>query len=195
MRPFRIIGPVLLVIALACAIGLGWNLRPNKYEGWVETSGTVVSHTYHRDYDRRDRSSDETWGVVVRFSDEAGVEHQVESATRSNNPKPVGDTVDVRYPPGQPEQAKIGMDAWFWVMFLGIWTLVLSILGIAFTVAGRATRRMAPAVEGRAGAKIEDANEPTFEDTREPTFEEPPFDEFRPGAGDTPEDGWPRRPG
>lgn len=197
MKPFNRLGPIFLVLALACAIGLGWNLRPNKYEGWIETTGTVVNHTHHRDYDR-DRGSDETWGIVVRFPDEAGVEHEAESRTRSSHPKPIGATVDVRYPPGQPDRALIGFDSWFWVLFLGIWTLVLTILGLAFTFVGRRRRVHArpkdrPPLKERedvdVGEKLEER-----EDTAEPTFEEPPFDKFRPRPGEPPADKWPRMP-
>ena len=183
MKAFRIVGRAFLVSALACAIGLGWNLRPNKYEGLIQTTGTVVEHTHHRTYDRDDRHWNDSWAVVVRFSDETGAEREVESLSRTSNPEPIGAQVDVRYPPGQPDRVQVGMDSFFWVLFLGIWTSVLTVLGIAFTVAGRVTRKV-PTADRKRGF--------TGEDKSEPTFSEPPLDEFRPDA-DPPEGGWPRR--
>lgn len=210
MKPFRITAIVLVVIAVLSALGLGWNLRPGKYDGWITTTGTVVDHVGGT-YDRQGRGSNQTWAIVVRFTDESGVERQVVSRTSTSRPTPIGETVEVRYPPGQPDHALLGMDMWFWVLFFGIWAGVTTILAIAFTIVSRVATP-ARRLGARAGADVRQSrlfrNPRPIVDTSEPRVvpkppassepadtSEPPFG--APGTGGDPsaDSPWPQWPG
>ncbi|MDO5684397.1 MAG: DUF3592 domain-containing protein, partial [Propionibacteriaceae bacterium] len=162
---FGRLGVLFLVLGVIAVAAVGWTLRPDRHAGWVETTGTVIGHEEHRSYDREDRRWETHWSLVVTITDEAGQEHTVTSNIRTNRPKPIGATVDVRYPPGQIDRAQVGWDAWFWTIFLGIWAVVLLFLGVIFLfVVGRAIAR----TPGRASASGKRASE----DTHKPAIED-----------------------
>ncbi|HHV20475.1 MAG TPA: DUF3592 domain-containing protein [Propionibacterium sp.] len=138
MNPFRVLGPILLVLALVCAGVVGWSLRPGKYDGWVETSGVVVDQERRVRRDRESGQQRVTYRIVVQYANEAGEPHEVTSQVGTNRPKPIGEPVVVRYPPGEPAKATIDNDTtWFMGLFFGIWAVVLGIIGTAMTIVGR----------------------------------------------------------
>lgn len=188
MRVFRIAGIVMLVLALVAAAALVWNLRPGRHDGWIETTGTVVSLDRHVSRDR-DGDRSVTYAMWVEYADEHGNTFTAVSSVRSSQPKPIGATVDVRYPPGRPGEAELDNEGtWFAVLFFGIWAGVLGLLGTVFTIVGFRTRdlweplRTAEPAELRSALHREDTNEPTGPPGPGPS-----------DPGDEPGD-WPRLP-
>ncbi len=157
----------MLVLAMLAAGALAWSLRPGRFDGWIETTGTVVALDRHisRDSDGDRRV---TYALVVEYADEDGALSTGVSSMRTSNPKPVGATVSVKYPPGEPWKAQFDDEGtWFGVLFFGIWAGVLGILGTAFTIVGvKARDRWTPLRTADSSGR---RPVPDGEDTSEPT--------------------------
>lgn len=172
MRVFRILGVAFLVLALLAGAGLVWALWPGRYEGWMQTTGVVVAHDRHVSTDS-DGDRSVTYALVVEYADEQGKEYTGISSVRTSNPKAIGATVAVTYPPGRPGEAQFdGEGRLFPTLFFGIWAGVLGLLGTAFTLVGFKIRQFDPRPAGTAPGlwAVENHSEsPTDEDTSEPS--------------------------
>lgn len=188
MRIFRVLGIAMVLLALVAAAAVAWTLRPGRFDGWVETTGTVVALDRHVSRDS-DGGQSVTYAMVVEYTDEHGKPFTGISGARSSQPKPVGATVAVRYPPGQPAAATFDDEGTlFGVLFFGIWAVVLGLIGTVFTIVGWKFRHQH--LDLGRGSQAWEPTAAHSEDTREPSG---PMDPTGTGAGEPPGE-WPRLP-
>jgi hypothetical protein len=131
----RRIGYVLMAIVfLIAGLGLtGWGYVTvkNKLDGtsFVKTEGTVLKM---REVPSNENSG-VTWAPVIKFKDNAGNEHMMESSVSSDPPAyKIGDKVPLLYPEGKPKEAFIDsfMEKWFTPIMLGVAGVVMFIVSI-----------------------------------------------------------------
>lgn len=124
----HVFGSLVMLALAAGVLALAWSMVEEELRflaGSRIVSGEVVDHVYLRSESSRPRRDGSPGGYydLARFVDEAGNVHQVQSRSGSgwapNDPKgqtalqqktgarPLGATVRVAYPPGQPEQARM----------------------------------------------------------------------------------------
>lgn len=181
MRLFRYVGILLVAGAVIAAAVVAWSIRPGRYDGWVETTGTVIDHRVTWSTDSETRRTTELRAPVIEFTDESGKRIVITAETSSSDWPAVGSNVRVRYPPGQPTEAQTEDEGHFLPIFSGIWALVLGFVGTVFLMLTKMFSS-APSVQRHRTARPEVA-----EDTSEPTdlAEEPP-------KTDSADDPWPR---
>jgi hypothetical protein len=180
VKIFGRIGILLVVGAVIAAAVVAWSLRPGRYDGWVETTGTVIDHRVRWSTDSETRRTTELRAPVVAFTDESGKRFVVTSTVSSSDWPVIGSNITVRYPAGRPADARIGDEGLFVPLFFGIWAGVLGFVGTVFLIVARpfTAATSAPRRPDRLAAG---------EDTTEPggLVDEP----REPGAADDP---WPR---
>jgi hypothetical protein len=181
VKVFRYVGILLVAGAIICAAVVAWSLRPGRYEGWIETTGTVIDHEVTWSTDSETRRRTELRAPVIEFTDESGQRVVITAATSSSDWPAVGSSVRLRYPPGQPTEALTDKEGHFVPIFFGIWALVLGFVGTVFLMLTKMFNSATPA-PGRRTTQPE-----IVEDTSEPTDLTD-----GPSTTDSADDPWPR---
>lgn len=109
----KVLGP-LIAFGLFVAAGLDVRETSAFLVSSKSVPGTVIGLRAHTS-SSGGRSRSQTWRPVVRYTAE-GASYTFESSVGSKPPAyEAGDTVEVRYPPGHPDQGRLDslMEMWF----------------------------------------------------------------------------------
>ena len=121
---FLVIVAIALLIVSACmALNNLWFLRSA-----VKTNGKVVSN---RKENIAGNGGERIVNVpTLEFFDSHGAAHRIEPSTGTEELIPVGTTLPILYPPGDPTKARVG-SSFFWQ-----WPVGLALMGIFFLMFG-----------------------------------------------------------
>lgn len=139
---FKWIAWLFLVIGVGLLIGAAFAAMNSVrlIQQGIRTTGNVVD--FIESYDDEGTLM---YSPVFVFLDENGQEHRIESSYSSSSPGYTrGQIVDIVYPPGKPEAARIPD----WFSYWGV-TLILGFIGVAFIFFGAlALWKIIPGVAG-----------------------------------------------
>lgn len=136
MKVFKIVGAIFAVIGIAALVGLVLSIMHTS--GFIAESVTadgqivdIVART-SRDSDGNRTTSHYP---VIRFQSQDGNTIEFKASSSVSRGTGVGEAVEVRYLPRKPSKAKMWnsfMDMWGLSVFLGIFGVVFTGLGVPF---------------------------------------------------------------
>jgi len=147
-RILSIIGLIFTVIGIGflCGAWITYGKQRAFVKGAAHVEGRVVDLIYREPSESGESG---TYAPQVVFTADDGEVYTFVSSVSSSPPTHrAGETVDVLYTPGSPEEAEINH-------FLSVWfvPLILGFLGACFTPAGLAVRRLGKRVGQRVAER------------------------------------------
>lgn len=135
MKLFKIFGAIFSVFGIAALIGAGFAVSSAKkfMRESIVANGEIVDIVTKTSRDS-DGNATRSRYPVIRFQDETGKVVEFESSTSSSGGIRIGESVEVRYRPGNPKKAKSNSfgDIYGLSIVFGILGLVFSGLGVPF---------------------------------------------------------------
>ena len=130
---FAAVGVVLL------AIGVRIYLSTKKFLATaVGAQGTVIANVEREKKDRETGAIERTWAPQVRFAVAEKSYDFVSSVSHSPPRYQEGQTIDVKYDPQDPNNAKVASGSSYWTgpIILGGLGVIFTIVGLAMAIAG-----------------------------------------------------------
>lgn len=124
----RIVVAVLTLGAVAVFVWAVWTLFNPALS--VETSGTITSI-------RKTQSNSACCPVVVEYTDDQGIVHELESVSGGGRDQSEGDSLTVYYNPDDPESADTGRGRMLSNIYGGLIALILAALAFIVFASGR----------------------------------------------------------
>lgn len=136
MKLFKVVGGIFAIIGFAALAALAISImNTNKFiSSSVVTQGEVSDIVIRTSKDS-DGNTTRSRFPVVRFQDQQGNSIEFESSTSTSSGTSIGQPVEVRYLPQNPQKARISssfMDMWGLSVIFGIFGVAFAGLGIPF---------------------------------------------------------------
>lgn len=136
MKLFKIVGGIFSVIGIGSLIGVVLSIiSTNSFISKSEiTNGRIIDIIARTSRDS-DGNTTRSRYPVIQFENKDGSIVEFESSSATSGGITIGETVEVRYLPSNPKNARISssfMDMWGLTVFLGLFGVVFAGLGVPF---------------------------------------------------------------
>ena len=136
MKLFKIVGGIFSIIGIGALIGVAVSIvsTNNFISNSLIANGRIVDIVTKTNRDS-DGNATRSRYPVIQFQEKNGTTIEFESSSSTSGGISIGENVEVRYLPENPKKAKISssfMDVWGLSVFLGIFGVVFTGLGIPF---------------------------------------------------------------